>query len=532
MGLCDMRGGWLKKAVDEGDEVCAMGANIGLYNFISWGNQVDANELLPDVWRANFPINLEYWDKYPEKLLGSAMNMPKHEGKCIIFVGNGPSLMKAIDMFRERDDRFIICCVNSALQTLLEHDVIPDYVILVDGRNIGVWTIDLDDRCKNIVGLFSPAAQPDAVRQWKGKAYIIPFKLDDADMTKEIQRRWGDDYPPSGGNAFNCAVSLFVKYCHATNFIMVGNELSWIDKYYADGREHHVNTANCVFSTNIYGEQVKTGLGHFEYKLWLENFIKSLYPRYYFLNCSEGIVGVEPDGTIWPHLNHKPLDLAIHDMKMAFDFEKKDYLEQVADIYKELYETGRYGDFNGAHEISGTMHGGYQGIEEYLNPDSPYKWEPFENVLDIGCGLGRAVKIFRDKGYAAFGTDIADLRDIWDENGVGDYCSSCPAHDQPFNDNSFDMVFCTGVLEHVHPDYIEQTLDEIFRVGKRGFYFSIACCDEHPVKNEYDINLHTTIMPPEWWMDKLKARGMDIRYYGVDENSTFIFMYGVKNAKS
>jgi len=524
-----MKGGWLKQAVDEGDTVCYLGQNIGLYNFIAWGNQIDANEQLPEIWRHNFPINLKYWDEHPEKLLGSVMDMPKHDGKCVILVGNGPSLMKAIDMFKERDDRFIICCVNSALQTLLEHDVVPDYVILIDGRNINVWTLDLDDRCKDIVGIFSPAAELEAVQKWKGKAYIIPFKLEDGDMTKTIQERWGYDYPPSGGNAFNCAVSIFAKYTHVTNFILVGNELSWTDKYYADGRPHYTNTANCVHTKNIYGEMVKTGVGHFEYKLWLENMIKSLYPHYYFVNCSEGIVGVEPDGTLYPHLSHIPLDMAIKEVKQAFDFEKKDYHSQLKEIYENLYATGKYGDFNGADEVDGTTHGGWQGIEEYLNPESKYAWRPFKNVLDVGCGLGRAVKIFRDKGYDAYGVDIADLRDIWEENGIGEYCLPAPAHDIPFQNNVFDLIFCTGVLEHLHPDHVDASLDEIFRVGKKYFYFSIACCEEHPVQHAYDIALHTIIKSPDWWFKKLEKRGFKSIYYGVDDEGTFIFMYGEKD---
>lgn len=524
-----MKGGWLKRAVDEGDELCSMGANIGLYNFITWGNQVDSNEMLPDIWRKNFPINLKYWDEHPDKLLGSTIDLPKHEGQCIIFVGNGPSLMKAIDMFKERDDRFVIVCANSALQTLLEHDVVPDYMILIDGRNINVWTIDLDDRCKDIVGIFSPAAEPSAVRSWKGKAYIIPFKLDEDEMTKTIQERWGYDYPTSGGNSINCAVSMFAKYTHSTNFLLVGNELSWTDKYYADGRDHHVNEANCVFTNNIYGEKVKTGVGHFEYKLWLENLIKSLYPDYYFCNCSEGIVGVEPDGTLYPYLDHKPLDIAIQDVKSAFDFENKDIITKDKEMYEGLYRTGRYGCFNPLCAEDNSVHGNYQAIEQYLDPKNQYHWEPFKSFLDVGCGLGNAVKVLRQKGYKACGVDIANLKDIWREKGIEKYCDVYPAHKLPYADNVFDMVFSTGVMEHIRPDYVDQTLDEIFRVGKKYFYFFIACCEEHPVKNQYHIDLHVTIKSPKWWMDKLHARGLVEKYYGMDNDENCFFVYGEKH---
>jgi len=524
-----MRGGWLKKAVDEGDTLSAMGANIGTYNFISWGNAIDANESLPKIWAENFPINLKYWDENPEKVIGSAMDMPKHEGQCAIFVGNGPSLMKAIDMFPKGEDRkkFVICCANSALETLLKHDIVPNYTILVDGRT-GHWTLDIaDDRCKDVIALFSPAATPEAVSAWKGKCYVIPYKLEDEDLTKTIQERWGYEYPTSGGNSINCAISVFVHYCHVSMNILVGNDLSWVDKYYADGRDHNINNANSVNTHNIYGEPVKTSVGHFEYKLWLENYIKGLYPDYYFCNCSEGIVGVESDGTIWPHLDHKPLDLAVQEVLNALTFESKDVLEKTKEMYERMYATGRYGEFNGGHE-GNDRHGNYHALEGYLDPGNIYAWEPFDTILDVGCGLGKAVKILREKGYDAWGCDIAELWEQWKESGVNCHCYPAPAHELPHDDNAFDMVMCTDVMEHIHPDYVDRTLDEIIRVGRKYFYFSIACCPESIVSKEYGVPLHLTVMPPIWWMDKLKKRGIKTIYHGIADKETYVFVYGEK----
>jgi SAM-dependent methyltransferase len=526
-----MIGGWLKQAIDEGHEISAMGADIGLYNFIAWGNQVDCNENLPQIWEENFPKNVEYWDAHPDKIIGSAMDMPKHEGKCVIFVGNGPSLMKAIDMFPKGDDRdkFVICCANSALETLLKHDVVPDYVILVDGRT-GHWTMDIhDDRCKDIVALFSPAATPEAVSTWRGKCYVIPYKLSDENTTKKIQERWGYEYPISGGNGLNCAIGVFVRYCHALTYILVGNELSWVDKYYADGREHNINTADAIRTRNIYGEMVKTSIGHYEYKLWLDSFIKSLHPEFYFINCSEGIVGVESDGTVWPHLNHKPLDMAVEDVLNAFDFENKGEMEKIKEMYELLYASGEYGDFNGATDEDGDSHGGYRALPNYLDPNSPHAWHPFESILDVGCGKGEGVKLLGEEGYEAWGCDIADLSNIWTENGIENRCWTAPSHDLPFNNDSFDMVMCCDVLEHIPPDYVDKSLDEIFRVSRKYFYFSIACCEETPVRGKYNIPLHMTIMPPNWWMEKLTVRGLTPIYHSIAEDETYFFVYGEKS---
>ena len=45
--------------------------------------------------------------------------------------------------------------------------------------------------------------------------------------------------------------------------------------------------------------------------------------------------------------------------------------------------------------------------------------------------------------------------------------SDCLAHDLRFPDESFDLVFTSGVLIHIHPDNLLSSCSEIHRVTRR-----------------------------------------------------------------
>jgi len=74
-------------------------------------------------------------------------------------------------------------------------------------------------------------------------------------------------------------------------------------------------------------------------------------------------------------------------------------------------------------------------------------------TLDIGCGASPYRNLFPNRVAI----------DIRPQDGV-DVCAD--AHMLPFRDNSFEIVLCTEVLEHVHNPQI--LVDEAYRVLKRG----------------------------------------------------------------
>jgi len=87
-----------------------------------------------------------------------------------------------------------------------------------------------------------------------------------------------------------------------------------------------------------------------------------------------------------------------------------------------------------------------------------------ENVLEIGCGTGRALKVLKASGIEAQGVEVSDhavsvCRNAGLEASFGD------AADLPYKEGAFDVTFSMDVLEHVQD--FQKALNEAVRVAAR-----------------------------------------------------------------
>lgn len=132
----------------------------------------------------------------------------------------------------------------------------------------------------------------------------------------------------------------------------------------------------------------------------------------------------------------------------------------------------------------------------------------FKSVLDVGCGNGFSVSEFIKRGYEAKGTDISKYvveHPIPELHGKH-VLVTAPASALPFSDNSFDLVFCTDVMEHIPEKEVKPSIREMARVARRHLFFTISI---HESSSHNTLEYHTTLRPRSWWESTLTATGLE-----------------------
>lgn len=113
-------------------------------------------------------------------------------------------------------------------------------------------------------------------------------------------------------------------------------------------------------------------------------------------------------------------------------------------------------------------------IEKFLN-DNKLKVLETMRALDVGCSVGHITAYMASYVYEMIGTDIDEfaIEEAKKQHGSVANLQYLVADSMalPFEDNTFDLVICTQVYEHV-PDS-RQLMREIRRVLIQGGYATL-----------------------------------------------------------
>ena len=93
-----------------------------------------------------------------------------------------------------------------------------------------------------------------------------------------------------------------------------------------------------------------------------------------------------------------------------------------------------------------------------------------EKILDIGCGVGDFAMMAPDRVTGLERREVTV--EICRQRGVNVVVGD--ATDLPFEDESFDGVHSSHVIEHLHPDQAHKLLSEADRVLKKGGLFCLS----------------------------------------------------------
>jgi 2-polyprenyl-3-methyl-5-hydroxy-6-metoxy-1,4-benzoquinol methylase len=92
-------------------------------------------------------------------------------------------------------------------------------------------------------------------------------------------------------------------------------------------------------------------------------------------------------------------------------------------------------------------------------------------ILDYGCSVGRAASIFASCGHKVIGVDVVEknLKKA-NEHCFETHLRINQSEKMPFNHNSFDLIFSSQVIEHLHRrdgyDFIEEAFNLLKPNGK------------------------------------------------------------------
>jgi len=147
-------------------------------------------------------------------------------------------------------------------------------------------------------------------------------------------------------------------------------------------------------------------------------------------------------------------------------------------------------------------------------------------ILEVGTNRGLQIEKLKPMGFKNFyGIEINKRAINICKNRIENInLVEASALEIPFKDNSFDLVFTSGVLIHISPDCIDLVMKEIYRVSKRfiwGFeYYSekyatiIYRENEELLWKANFVNIYKTISPNLKIIKRIK--------YQYKENNNFI----------
>jgi|APSaa5957512535_1039671.scaffolds.fasta_scaffold00403_24 SAM-dependent methyltransferase len=136
-------------------------------------------------------------------------------------------------------------------------------------------------------------------------------------------------------------------------------------------------------------------------------------------------------------------------------------------------------------------------LEKYPLPEDA-------KVLDVGCGQGVALELFKSKGLRSTGITLNNEDyTVCKQKGFDVYEMDQSFLD--FNDEEFDFIWCRHCLEHSIFPYF--TLSELFRVLKSNGYIYIEVpAPDTPCNHQTNVN-HYSVLGKSMWIELMKRSG-------------------------
>jgi Uncharacterized protein conserved in bacteria len=393
---------------------------------------------------------------------------PAHDGIALL-CGSGPSIKRDLSDIRARQAQGAkVFALNAAAQYLAEHDIYPDFQVMIDAKEESISLIGPARQ-----HLFGATVDPKCF-EVKPDAILFQLQVDDDDLQSEIDALATHEYSMMSTAVSVGLVSTIVTFTEGYRDL----HFYGFDSSHEDNESHVVrqemNDIVACMNVSFCGKDYVSSL---PMKLQAERFMQ-------VANLLKG-EGCEL------HVHGSGL---LPDMYRAPDEELSE-----KEKYLRMWSMLSYRQDSPAERIVDTI------LREL---------RPTGRIVDFGCGTGRAAARISALGHDVLLVDFAP--NCRDEEAAGlpfvelDLAEPMPIREQ--------FGYCIDVMEHVPPGQVDAVICNIM-TSAPDVFFQISTVDDkcgvligHP--------LHLTVRPHAWWRAKFNDLGYFVRWQEMGEISS------------
>lgn len=239
-------------------------------------------------WQINYLMNLKYEiNDYSLDVLKKKYTAP------VVIASGGPSLTKQLPLIKKYRKCIILVCAGSTINSLLNANIEPDYVVSIDGGEPNYNHFkELNLNYSQLI--YAPMVHYKIRESFKNDALVMIPHVRQT-VQKHLKQKTDKNFPiiAGGGSVAHFSLSI-AKYITTGPIALIGQDLAYTNnKTHAEGNKNSIKQKGDIEIEGYYGDKVSSSES---FKNMRNTFIEMNYfiPHdNQIFNCTEGGAKIE-----------------------------------------------------------------------------------------------------------------------------------------------------------------------------------------------------------------------------------------------
>lgn len=253
---------------------------------------------IADIWLENYLVNA----KYLEESIPVEAFFHQFQGKPAYIVSAGPSLSKNIIELKKTQNHGIVFAGYTVVNVLLQHSIIPDFVVTIDGRQLIHENQEQRNTTFDIPLIYSPFTDRRLLEKHNGVKIRQVLSYDE--YSKSLYAKLNKSCKPIYTAGTVAATIMDIAYhMGCSPIVFVGQDLAFTDNkihvagtYYENETDYEnkfLHREDSIKIKDISGKEIKTNYVFMQYKKGIEDYIDLKKETCQFIDATEGGAYIE-----------------------------------------------------------------------------------------------------------------------------------------------------------------------------------------------------------------------------------------------